>query len=352
MTYTVKSSTKQSGNYYIKWNKYIMMSFAEITYYLPPFGPLLKLFLGLSLGLLIASFLEALKLTKPIAKITKPIVKYAHLGDTSAAAFAMALFSPASANAFMGEKLEDKKITEKEVIISNLFNSLPSTLLHTPSAFFIAFSILGMPALIFISLTFSAVLLRTVGTVFLGRFLLPHNNSQGTLSYIAGDSKTSDSAKEGTPFWKIALKTGTSKFLKRCPRLIYVSIPIYCIIYYLQFFGFFTIAETWLAHNTGFDFLKPESLSVIMLYMAAEMQPAIIAAAALYNDNAIGGKEIVLALLIGNILSSPMCAIRHQLPAYMGYFNVRFAVKLIAINQTWRTISVLIITLIYYHFFF
>jgi len=321
-----------------------MINFTEIAYYLPPMGPLLKLFLGLSLGLFIASFLEALKLTKPIAKLAKPLVKYAHLGDISAASFAMALFSPASANAFMGEQLEEKKITNKEVIISNLFNSLPSTLLHTSSVFIIGFSILGMPALIFISLTFSAALLRTVGTVFLGRFLLPISQAN-----YSNDIEPKESTEQ---FWKIAIQAGTKRFLKRCPRLVFISIPIYCIIYYLQFFGYFAIAENWLVHNLGFNFLNAASLSVIMLYMTAEMQPALIAAAALYNDNAINGKEVVLALLIGNILSSPMCAIRHQLPAYMGYFNARFAIQLIIANQTWRTLSVLIITIIYYYLYF
>ena len=321
-----------------------MIDFAEISYYLPPFNPLLKLFLGLALGLFIASFLEALKLTRPIAKLAKPVVKYANLGDVSAAAFAMALFSPASANALMGEKLKEKKITEKEIVISNLLNSLPSTLLHTPSIFFIAFSILGMPAAIFISLTFLAAILRTIGTVFLGRFFLQKNNAHRDEHQY----QTNEIGKN----WKTALQTGMQRFLQRSLRLLYVSIPIYCIIYYLQFFGFFTIAETWLAHKVGFNFLNVESLSVIMLYMAAEMQPAIIAAATLYNDNAISGNEVVLALLIGNILSSPMCAIRHQLPAYMGYFHARLAVKLILINQTWRTLSVIIVTTIYYYLFF
>ena len=321
-----------------------MLDFAEISSYLPPFTPLLRLFTGLSLGLFIASLLEALNLTRPIAKLAHPLVRYAHLSDVSAAAFALALFSPATSNAFIGEKLEEKKISNREVIILNLFNSLPSTIVHLPTVFFIAFPILGMPALIYVSLSFLAALLRTLTTVFIGRLLLP-------VCDVRCENHREPKTKVDN-FWKLAFKTGVSRFLKRCPRLIYISIPIYIIIFYLQLFGFFEIVEKWLSTTVGFSFLNAKSLSVVMLYMAAEMQAALVAAATLYNNQSINGHEVVLALLIGNLLSTPMRGIRHQLPAYMGYYNARFAVKLIIVNQAFRMISLLIVTIIYYTVYF
>ncbi len=320
-----------------------MINLNEIIYYLPPLTPLFKLFMGLTFGLFVASFLEALKLTEPIAKLTKPLVRFAHLSDISATAFAISIFSPASSNAYMGEKLEQNEISQKELIISNIFNSFPSTLIHLPSLFFLAVPILGMPALIYVAISVLAALLRTIVTVFVGRMILP----KCTREYSHYEAPK----REGN-FWKNAWQKGLKRFLKRCPRLIYISIPIYCIIYYLQFFGIFDNMENWLATSVGFDFLKVQSLGLIVLYMAAEMQAVLIAAASLYHDGALNTHEVVFALLIGNLLSTPMRGIRHQLPAYMGYFNARFAGKLIIYNQFFRMISMAILTVIYYYIYF
>ena len=89
----------------------------ELLAVLPPFKPLLNIFTGLAAGLFFASFLEALNLTKYVAKFMRPFVRSAHLCDISAASFALALFSPASANAMLGEALQNKKLSEKEGVV-------------------------------------------------------------------------------------------------------------------------------------------------------------------------------------------------------------------------------------------
>ena len=144
----------------------------ELLAVLPPFKPLLNIFTGLAAGLFFASFLEALNLTKYVAKFMRPFVRSAHLCDISAASFALALFSPASANAMLGEALQNKKLSEKEVIISNLFNSLPSTLTHIPTFFFMSFPIIGKAAVIYTAISFISALIRTAATLSFAGFLL------------------------------------------------------------------------------------------------------------------------------------------------------------------------------------
>jgi len=59
---------------------------------------------------------------------------------------------------------------------------------------------------------------------------------------------------------------------------------------------------------------------------------------------------VVLALLVGNILSTPMRALRHQLPAYSGLFRPRLALRLILANQTLRAaVSMTFVTMAYYY---
>ena len=236
--------------------------------FLPPLKPLWHLFTGLAVGLFFASFLEALNLTQYIAKLTRPFVKYAHLNSLSASSFALALFSPASANAMLGEALQSKKISEKEVIISNLFNSLPSTLTHIPTFFFMSFPILGKAAVIYTGISCITALFRTAATVLVGRFLLPACTSEQILS------------EQKLPEKKLvaqALSLAWKRFLKRLPRLLFIGIPVYFLMFYLQYFGCFKSLENWLVNSLGFDFLKPESLSIIVLYMAAELRASLVA---------------------------------------------------------------------------
>jgi len=56
----------------------------------------------------------------------------------------------------------------------------------------------------------------------------------------------------------------------------------------------------------------------------------------------------VLALLVGNILSSPMRAVRHQFPFYAGVFQPKLAVELITYNQAFRTGSIILVGIFYY----
>ena len=57
---------------------------------------------------------------------------------------------------------------------------------------------------------------------------------------------------------------------------------------------------------------------------------------------------IVFALLIGNILSSPLRAVRHQLPYYAGIFKPKLALELIIYNQGFRSISLILAALCYF----
>ena len=59
-------------------------------------------------------------------------------------------------------------------------------------------------------------------------------------------------------------------------------------------------------------------------------------------------RDVVLALMVGNILSTPMRAIRHQLPAYAGFYRPALALRLILANQGLRAVSMAVVTLLYW----
>ncbi len=84
--------------------------------------------------------------------------------------------------------------------------------------------------------------------------------------------------------------------------------------------------------------------------MAAELTAGLAAAGALLQDGILSNREIIIALLVGNVLSSPLRAIRHQFPYYAGIFKPRLATELIIYNQCFRIFSLVICGTVYFFF--
>ena len=94
--------------------------------------------------------------------------------------------------------------------------------------------------------------------------------------------------------------------------------------------------------------LNPASVGIITFHVAAEFTAGLAAAGALLAAGTLHTRDLILALLIGNILSSPVRAIRHQFPFYAGIFAPRQAALLIFYNQAFRAASMLLVTIGYF----
>ena len=300
--------------------------------------PLLKLIFFMAIGLGIANFIEALNWTHRVAKLATPLIRLGHLSAISGASFSMAFFSGISANSMLAEAYELGKIDKKELICSNLFNSLPTYFLHLPTMFFITVPLIKGAAFIYVGITLLAALLRTIGTLFVGRILLPSRHTE-ELIVKEEDSKT---LKETILFtW--------SRLCLRMKKIIYFTVPIYIGIFIIQRWGGFVILEQFMTDHIGFlSWLHPQSLGIIVLHLAAEFTAGLAVAGALLDSGTMEYREIVLALLVGNVLSSPVRAVRHQLPYYTGIFPAKIAMELILYNQSFRLVSIIVVSLGYY----
>ena len=90
-------------------------------------------------------------------------------------------------------------------------------------------------------------------------------------------------------------------------------------------------------------------MGIITLHLAAELTAGLAAAGALLQEGTLTQRDIILALFVGNIISSPVRAIRHQFPYYAGVFKPRLAVQLIFFSQSFRIGSLLIVATAYYY---
>jgi hypothetical protein len=306
--------------------------------------PLLRLIASISAGLLIANLIEALNWTRQIALLARPLVRFGHLSDVSGASFSMAVFSGVSANTLLAEAYDQQKISKTELVLANLFNSLPTYFVHLPTMFFITVPMIKGAAVIYVGLTLFAALLRTFSIIAVSRVLLPLPVRQ-------------DCPPEGTPSqginWREAFDKSWRRFRKRIRKILLVTVPIYILIFVVNRIGFFRELEQAAAAYLSFiPGLTPHAMGIITLQMASELTAGVAAAGALLQDGMMEHREIILALLIGNILSSPLRAVRHQFPYYAGIFRPKVATELIVCSQAFRVFSLILVAAGYWVYAF
>lgn len=302
--------------------------------------PLGRLVLTMAIGLLAANLLEALHWTRFVAKLSSPLARLGHLNEASGASFSLAFFSPAASNALLAERYEAGAMSRKELVLANLFNSSPTFLVHLPTLFSLVFAFLGTRAFVYVGLTFTAALLRTLVTLGLGRVMLsaPEKGPEA-----AGNREPAKKSRQEI------LRVTLRRFKKRLGTLLLFTIPIYCAVFAMQQAGWFETAERFMAeHISLLAFLNPQALSIIALHLVAESGAALSAAASLAHAGALAPNEVIMALLVGNILSTPMRAARHQFPSYAGYFKPGLALHLVIMNQGFRVLSLALVACGYY----
>lgn len=303
--------------------------------------PLLRLLIFLALGLLAALFIESLNWTRKMAIIARPLTRFGHLSPLTGASFSLCFFSGMAANTMLAEGYSKGQLSRKELILANLFNSLPSNFLHLPTTFFIAVPIIKGAAFVYIGLTISAAIFRTLCITLLARFLLPAANTEAQQS----DLPQGDPAHPLRAAWQNTLK----RFQRRIRKIASYTVPIYIFFYYLSEAGFFAATERFMTQNLSWlSWLSPQAVSILTFQLAAEFTAGLAAAGALLANGSMSSQEIVLVLLIGNILSSPIRAIRHQYPYYAGIFKPVLAAELIFFSQSFRAFSIALVTILYY----
>ncbi len=312
--------------------------------------PLLRLLIFMSVALLVATLLEALHWTRLMARLSSPLARLGRLNQDSAASFALAFFSPAASNALLAEAHARGRLSAKELVLANLLNSSPTFLVHLPTLLSVVLSFLGEAGLVYVTLSFAAASLRSGLTLLFGRFLLPAGEKQG-------GSASPPPWRKGQPRHQeqlaAILQKAVVRFKKRLLKMLKFTLPIYCLFFVLHQAGAFEVVESFMAgHLDWLPFLKPEAVSVVVLYLAAEGGAALSAAAPLLHGAALAQQEVILALLVGNILSSPMRAFRHQFPSYAGYYPPRLAFALVCSSQALRAASLAFVAFIYYLAYF
>jgi len=302
--------------------------------------PLIRLIFLISLGVLAGNFIEALNWTNRVARISRPLTKLGRLSPISGAGFPMAFFSGVAANTMLAEAYDQGRLSKLELVLANLFNSLPRFFLHLPTVIFLTAPLIKGAALLYVGLTLSAAVLQTALVVLAGRVLLsPQPTSAQEQRRADGDETVS---------WHQALSRSLTRFRDRIGKIMVFTVPVYTLFFFLNRLGFFDLAQDFLAdHVRLLSWLYPQTLGIVALHVGAEFAAGLAAAGALLDGASISYRNVVIALMVGNVVATPIRALRHQFPYYVGIFKPKLALELIVVSQVFRVAVIILVTVVY-----
>jgi len=306
--------------------------------------PMLRVLFFMALGLSAAMLIEAMGWTVNLGRLASPLTKRARLPEVAAASFTTALVSSPAANGLLSEALDKKELSPKALAVANLLNgSWPSFIVHLPTTLVISTTLAGRAGLAYTSIMFTAATLRLVGAAALGRLILPApaENSPSP----AGEEK--NKRKSFKEIWP-ALRQRLSR---RLITLFSLAAPVYYLITLAAALGFFSALQRLSASHLPDFFLPVEAATLIIFSLTAEFSSGFVAAGALIQNATLTTAQAAAALVIGNIIATPIRVLRWQLGAFIGFFQLRLGLILIACNQSFRVLSLILALFLFWSLF-
>lgn len=297
--------------------------------------PLMRLTLLIGVGLFAALIIEAAGWTDRLAVMARPFMKWGHLSPEMGSAFTTAFFSGTAALAMLATFLREGTMSRREVTLSVLLDTFPSYFLHLPATFFVILPLVGKAGLLYLLLTFGAAFLRFGAVIVYTRLTFP----------AAQEGSPRERGMPGT--WKDLLQGALKKLLSRLSRILLIVAPVYMLMLLVSDLGFFHWLRKSFALGMGSTLFPVEGLSVVILSLVAEITSGYAAAGAMLESGTLSHAQIVLALLAGQIIGTPMRALRHQLPYYMGVFSPAMGIYLMVAAQTFRLVSLGVVTVVF-----
>jgi hypothetical protein len=300
--------------------------------------PLARLSLAIGAGLLLGIFIENANLSTRLGRVFSPFLRFGHLKEPSALALTTAFFSAVSASTILMNSYKDGFISRRELVISALILTFPAFFAHLPSLFFTITPLVGMLGIYYLVILFAGDVLRTSAYLIYGRLTLPPYQPQAV----------EPASRHAT--WKEIWQATTEKFFTRLYTILVITIPVFVAVFLAQEGGLFTWLNGQLSHFLKGTQIPVEAVSILIFSLAAEATGGFAAAGALLASHALSPAGILFTLILGTIISSPMRAIRHQMPFYLGVYTPKLGLNLMILSQLFRTLSLLPFLFLIYFF--
>lgn len=288
--------------------------------------PLVRISFYISLGLFGALLVEGAGWTHRLTLLARPFMRWGHLSHEIGSAFTASFLSGTASLAMLATFLREGAMTRRDVVLAVLLDTFPSYFLHLPTTFFLILPLTGKAGIVYLLVTLGAALLRFGAVLVYTHLSLAREEIPPPVSQARQE-------------WKALIRQSAKRLSTRLSRVLLIVAPVYLLMLLLSENGFFDWLKKVLAIGVGSSLLPVEGISVVILSLMAEVTSGYAAAGAMLESGTLTVAQTVLALVLGQIVGSPVRALRHQLPYYMGIFSPGMGIWLIAASQSFRVAS-------------
>lgn len=300
------------------------------------------------LGLVLAELIVVLNAAEKIAFVARPITRFSHLSDAAGASFMMAFFSAASANSILAGYYHDRIIEKRELFVASLVNSFPATTMHWRSLLPVLIPLLGFTGLVYFGLLMLVGLLKTTLVMMAGRLLLEGKTEAEDTTIITNnltvDKKRSEDERRDRPPLKEALKISARAAKPKVVRVAKMTTAMMFLVSVLIEVGAFDSLSLHLSGIRSYLPLPAAGLSIIAAQFAGYVA-AYTVAGGLLAAGELSGKEVVVTLMIGNVITSIAWAFRWLIPSHAGIFGPRIGTELVVFSTGLRDVIMLLVAL-------
>lgn len=279
-------------------------------------------------GVILAQLLVELRWIDRLSWLARPLMRLGHLHPECAGSFLVAVISPTAGHSMLARFHTEKRINRPELIISAIMNALPGYIAQGRSILPVTIPLLGVFGLIYYGLVLLADLIKTLMLLTMGRFVLPLPNAAELKLQAASQSKR--------PTIKDALLNSLRDSRKIVPKTLKTLIPFAWAAFLLIGFGVFDHAANHLGIVAHYFPVPQSSLPIIAARLISPIG-AYTMAGGLLSRGVLEGKNIVVALLVGTLLST-LPNIRYLVPYYFGIFGAVIGTQLVIVSTVMRVL--------------
>ncbi|RXE56917.1 nucleoside recognition protein [Methanoculleus taiwanensis] len=278
------------------------------------------------LGVFAAEVLIALRITDTIARAARPVTSFAHLPGVCGTSFMMAFLSSHAADAMLMDHLHNGRIGRRELLIAALMNSFPGVVMHWRYLLPVYVPLLGTVGLAYFIILMAIGLAKTGIVMVAGHFLLPAPEGQDTALPLAVGGRGSG--------WEV-LDAAWQSAKRTLRRILPIMIPTLIIVAFLIELGVFDAISSYLSDISTYFPVPVGGLSIIAAKFGSFVAAASVASALLVAGE-ITGREVIITLLVGNLLSSFVLALRWFGSFYIAIFGPRLGTEIMIYSTVLR----------------
>jgi hypothetical protein len=284
----------------------------------------------IAIGILVTNYAVNIGLMRKFDRLIHPISKRANISGVSALSVVTSMFSATAAYSMLSEELTAKKVSDKEVIATTLISSFPGILSHLFTYFLpVVIPILGLTTgMIYICLRGLVALVKTCLGFALARMWLGGSAivSDGSSAHHQAHKPDNDSAIDNSA-WGKSVKT-TYGMLKRIVPVMFVTLFLVALLMEHDVFQEISGIIEPVTDILGLE-------SEIALVSATEIlntYSGLILAGSFLDESVLSAKGVLIALMLGNVISFSTRFAKHSLPLHVSLFGPKLGSKIVAIN--------------------